>query len=184
MDKPRNFYKDTFHHLYNRGANKEKIFLERKNYLLFLEKMKYYKDKYHIEIIAYCLMMNHFHLFVKQQTNMGNISSFISCLINSYTKSFNKSYQRTGTLFESKIKSKLVEDETYFKWIIKYILENPVKAGIVEHIEDYEYSNARDIFRLRNGNMTNVNETISYFQNEEQMNKFLLDNKIKVTYEF
>ena len=54
MNKPRNFYKGTFHHLYNRGANKQQIFFEETNYIYFLEKLKHYKDKYQIEILS-CL---------------------------------------------------------------------------------------------------------------------------------
>ena len=128
MDKPRNYYKDTFHHLYNRGANKQPIFFEKANYIYFLKRLRYYKDKYEIELLAYCLMPNHFHLFVRQLKEEFSITEFISALLNSYTKSINKNYKRSGTLFEGKTKSKQILDDTYFKWVIKYILENPVKA--------------------------------------------------------
>ena len=112
MDKPRNFYKDTYHHLYNRGANKQLIFFEKTNYTYFLEKLRNYKGKYKIEVLSYCLMPNHFHLFVRQLQNELSISDFISSLLNSYTKSINKSYKRNGTLFESKTKNKQILDDT------------------------------------------------------------------------
>ncbi len=102
MDKPRNYYKGTYHHLYNRGANKQNTFYERVNYTYFIEKMKLYKDKDKIDVLAYCLMPNHFHLFVIQRTNEYSISGFISSLLNSYTKSINKIYHKSGTLFEGK----------------------------------------------------------------------------------
>ena len=98
MDKPRNFFKNTYHHLYNRGANKQNIFFERANYIYFLKKLKEYKDKYKIDILSYCLMQNHFHLFVCQLTDQYSVSNFISSFINSYTKSINKAYGRKGTL--------------------------------------------------------------------------------------
>ena len=184
MDKPRNFYKNTYHHLYNRGANKENIFFEKENYLYFLRRMKYYKQKYKINILAYCLMSNHFHLFVEQRSSETSISNFISSLLNSYVKSVNKKYLHSGTLFESKTKSKQIEDEAYFRWVIKYILENPVSAGLVENVYDWEYSNALDLLGKRKGTLTNVSEVISYFNSKEAMIEFLTDRSIKVNYEF
>ncbi|MDY0082973.1 MAG: transposase [Ignavibacteriaceae bacterium] len=136
MNKDRNYYKDTYHHLHNRGANKALIFYERENYLYFLRRMKFYSYKYKIKLLSYCLMPNHFHIFLKQTTDEFSTSMFISSLLNSYVKSINKKYEHSGTLFESKTKNKKIDDETYFVWIIKYILENPVKAHLVENIYD------------------------------------------------
>jgi len=184
MNKERNFYKNTYHHLYNRGANKSDIFFEKENYLYFLRRLQYYKSKYQIEILAYCLMPNHFHLLVKQQSDELLISDFISSLLNSYVKSINKKFHKSGTLFESKTKSKHIADEDYLIWVIKYILENPVKANIVQKAIDWEFSNAMDLFGLRNGTLTNVREVSSFFQSEAQMTEFLADTTINVSYEF
>ncbi|MDP2301950.1 MAG: transposase [Ignavibacteria bacterium] len=184
MNKDRKFYKNTYHHLYNRGANKGLIYFDHKSYLHFLRRLKFYKDKYCIEILSYCLMPNHFHLFVKQKTDELLISDFISSLLNSYVKSINIKYDRSGTLFESKTKSKIILEQNYFMWVIKYILENPVKAKLVKNIEDWEFSNAKDILGLRNGNLTNLNEIKSYFNSEQQMREYLTNINIKVDYEF
>lgn len=184
MDKPRNYYKNTYHHLYNRGANKSPIFYEKENYLYFLRRLKFYSNKYKIKILAYCLMPNHFHLFIKQTTDEFSISLFISAVLNSYVKSVNQKYERSGTLFESKTKSKQIEDETYFVWVIKYILENPVKAHLAENICDWEFSNAKDLTGKRSGNLTDVKYVESFFQSRESMIEFLMDKKIKVVYNF
>ena len=128
-------------------------------------------------------MNNHFHLFIKQ-TDDFSISLFISSLLNSYVKSINKKYKRTGTLFESKTKSRQISDESYFKWIIKYILVNPVKAGLVKIISDWEFSNARDLFGLRNGNLTDIKYVESFFQSRNSMVEFLTHISIKVDYDF
>jgi len=109
---------------------------------------------------------------------------FISSLLNSYVKSINTKYEHSGTLFESKTKNKNVDDETYFIWIIKYILENPVKAHLVENIFDWEFSNAKDLIGLRKGNLTDVKYVESFFQSKENMIEFLVDKTIKVAYEF
>ena len=129
-------------------------------------------------------MPNHFHLFVKQKTNHLLISNFISSLLNSYVKSINKKLGRSGTLFESKTKNKIITDEHYFIWVIKYILENPVKANLAKKITDWEFSNAKDLLKLRKGTMTNIKEIESYFQSEEQMISFLTDTDIRVDYKF
>jgi REP element-mobilizing transposase RayT len=182
MHKTRNFHKNTFHHLYNRGVNKELIFFEKENYYYFLRKLKLYKEKYKVDILAYSLMPNHFHLFVKQNSEELTISSFISSILNSYVKSINKMHKRSGTLFESKTKNKQIEDENYFVWIIKYILENPVKAGLCNTILEYEFSNAKDLLGLRNGNLANIKEVKSYFQSFDQMKDFLLSSSIHSNY--
>ncbi len=184
MNKERNFYKNTYHHLYNRGTNKNNIFFDRNNYIYFLRRMKIYKNKYRIQILSYCLMPNHFHIFVKQLIEELTISEFISSLLNSYVKSMNVKYNRSGTLFESKTKNKLITDEHYFKWIIKYILANPVQANLAKQIIDWEFSNARDLLKLRNGTLTDKEEVKSFFQSEKQMIEFLIDSNIKVDYEF
>ena len=184
MDKARNFYKNTYHHLYNRGANKGKIFFDEESYLYFLRRLKHYKNKYDIKILSYCLMPNHFHIFVKQQSEFLKISDFLSDLLNSYVKSINKKYKRSGSLFESKTKSKIITDEHYFIWIIKYILENPVKANLVKSVDEWVFSNAKDLLGKRNGTLTDINEVKSFFQSEEQMIKLLIDKNIKVDYEF
>ncbi len=84
-------------------------------------------------------MPNHFHFFVKQQSEFLKISDFLSALSNSYVKSINKKFKRSGTLFEGKTKSKIITDEHYFIWIIKYIIENPVKAKLVKSVDDWEF---------------------------------------------
>jgi hypothetical protein len=129
-------------------------------------------------------MPNHFHLFVRQLTEEYSISMFLSALLNSYTKSINKKYLKSGTLFESKTKNKQISDEGYFIWVIKYILENPVKAGLVKDIYEWEFSNAKDLLGLGAGYLTNIKTVKSFFQNESQMIEFLIDKKIKVNYEF
>jgi REP element-mobilizing transposase RayT len=182
MEKERNYYKNTYHHLYNRGANKALIFFEVENYLYFLRRMKYYSKNFKIQILSYCLMPNHFHIFLKQTTDEFSISFFISSWLNSYVKSINQMYKRSGTLFESKTKSKQIIDDAYFKWVIKYILENPVHAGLAENITNWEFSNAKDLFGMRNGNLTDPNYVASFFQSREIMLEFLMDKSIKVDY--
>jgi REP element-mobilizing transposase RayT len=184
MDKPRNFYKNTFHHIYNRGAFKENIFNNHADYNYFLRILKEYKDKYLIEILCYCLMPNHYHLFIKQTTEEYSISKFIADFSNSFTKGLNKKYKRSGILFEGKTKSKTITDESYFKWVVKYILENPVKANLTNNFLDYEYSSSKEIMGLKEPVITSISELLSFFDSKESFKEFLLDKNQKYSYEF
>lgn len=122
-------------------------------------------------------MPNHYHLFVKQTTSDKTISQFISELSNAFTKGMNKKYKRKGVLFESKVKSKWIEDETYFKGVVKYILENPVKAGLAKNVVDYEFSSTRELLGLSSQNLTDIETTLSFFDSSESFKKFVLDDK-------
>ncbi len=82
-------------------------------------KLKKSSQKYSIDILAYCLMPNHFHIFAKQTKNDLTIGKFVSVLLNSHTRFINTKYDRNGVLFEGPTKSKLIEDEKYYKWLIK-----------------------------------------------------------------
>ena len=122
--------------------------------------------------------------FPKTTSEDLTISMFISRLLNSYVKSINQKYKRSGTLFQGKTKSKQIEDEGYFMWVIKYILENPVHANLARGIVDWEFSNAKDLLKLRKGNLTDINNVESFFQSTETMIQFLTDLSIKVNYRF
>jgi REP element-mobilizing transposase RayT len=184
MNKQRNFYKNTYHRIYNQGAFKQNIFFEEADYEYYIRKLNQYKNKYSIEILCFCLMPNHYHLFTKQTTNEYSTSKFIADLSNSFTKGMNKKYNRSGVMFEGKTKSKPIVDEGYHKWIIKYILCNPVHANLVNNYFEYEYSSAKEIIETKINSVTSVKELFSYFGSIESFKEFILDDKQKVDYEF
>lgn len=107
----------------------------------------------------------------------------LSHLINSYTKTINKKYKKSGVLFESKTKSKYCDDEIYFKWIFKYILSNPVKDGLVKYSQEWEFSNAKELFGLRNVTLCDNEEVYSFFDTKEQFLEFITNEKNKVVYD-
>ena len=170
---------DEIYHLYNRGVEKRKIFLRHSDYerfiaLLYLANqtdptdLKYQGRSFAeitrtrtsgqlVDIIAYCLMPNHFHLLVHERTE-GGIAKFMQKLTTGYTMYFNKRNERSGSLFEGTYKAKHVRDDRYFQYIISYIHLNPVKlidpkwkengikdrARAERYIERFEYSSYRD----------------------------------------
>ncbi len=183
MEKTKNYYKNTYHHVYNRGVGRHTIFFDDKDYLYFLKRTEFYKDKYQISVLGYCLMPNHFHLFVQQLTADFTIGKFIGDLTNSYTKATNKKYGRDGVLLQGPTKNKLIEDQNYFIWLIKYILMNPVKAKLVKRPEEWTYSCALDYFGLRNGTLTDKSIILSQFKSVSEFRSFIEDRADTFDYE-
>jgi len=131
------------YHLFNRGCDKRDIFLGDNNYRLFLKKIRLSKDKYNLEIIAYCLMPNHFHLLVRQNSETL-ISRWIQKVLNGYVQTFNKQIARKGTLFEGSTKPRIINSDEYLANIIHYIHYNPVKAKLVINPIDWTYSSFKN----------------------------------------
>ena len=94
------------------------------------------------EIIAYCLMTNHFHLALK--VGAVTLSAIMQRLLTSYVSWFNRKHARTGHLFEARYQAKLCRDDAYLRNVIRYIHYNPVKAGLVKDPRDWPWSSARD----------------------------------------
>ena len=125
------------YHVMVRGVNKQNIFQDRQDRFEFCNSLTYYKEKYNIEIYAYCLMSNHVHLLLKD--NKEKISDFMKDLNGVYAMYYNSKYKRVGHLFQQRFKSISVENDEYFFEVVKYIHNNPVKAGICE-MKDYRWS--------------------------------------------
>ncbi|MEP6750034.1 MAG: transposase [Bacteroidota bacterium] len=135
------------YHIYNRGNNKQNIFFEDENYSFFLKRFdKYLAAK--MDVLAYCLMPNHFHLLVRIKIIDGISDNGIAIAVAkafrnfliSYTKAINKKYDRTGVLFQPKYKRAEVDNDFYFSWLIQYVHMNPVIAGLCKNPEDWKYS--------------------------------------------
>lgn len=115
------------YHIIIRGINKQIIFLKKEDYKKFIKQIQKAKEKYQYELYAFALMDNHVHLVIKD--NMENLSQIMQSINVSYSLYFNKKYERTGHLFENRFKSKAVETQSYLKNLIRYIHQNPIKAG-------------------------------------------------------
>ncbi len=136
---------NTFYHIYNRGNNRENIFKELKNYTFFLEQFSNYLSE-HVDVIAYCLMPNHFHFLIwvkEMECEEGKLSPVIKALrdfLIKYSKTINTKYGRVGSLFQQKFKRKEVDSDRYLLQLIQYIHRNPVAAGYVDDYTDWRYS--------------------------------------------
>jgi REP element-mobilizing transposase RayT len=131
-------YPGTFYHVLSRGNEKREIFRDKSDYLRFLEKTGQMVERFKMEVHAYVLMKNHYHLLI--HTQEANLSRAIQWLGVSYSVRFNFRHQRTGHLFQGRFKSFLIENERYFTALVLYIHGNPLRAGLVGRLEDYPWS--------------------------------------------
>jgi REP element-mobilizing transposase RayT len=159
------FSEDSLYHIYNRGNNQQRIFFTRENYFYFLQKARTYLEPC-ADFLAWCLMPNHFHFLIQanvetcrkvQKTNY-EISSFSEGMrktLSSYTKGLQIQQRFTGSLFQQKTKCKCLDKGDYGERVFHYIHQNPVRAGLVKKMEDWEFSSFRDYAALRNGSFCN-----------------------------
>jgi REP element-mobilizing transposase RayT len=131
-------YPDTFYHVLSRGNEKRDIFYDEKDYLKFLDTLGRMVARFKLEVHAYILMKNHYHLLVR--TKAANLSRGIQWLSVSYSVWFNRRHERSGHLFQGRFKSFLIENDQYFTAMCHYIHGNPLRACIVKRLSDYRWS--------------------------------------------
>jgi putative transposase len=129
-----------------RGINRQNIFEDQEDYTKFLQALQRYKKISGFQIYAYCLMGNHVHLLLK----VGDepLEQMMRRICGSYVYWYNRKYQRIGNLFQDRFKSETVEDDRYFLTVLRYIHQNPLKAGLVKSIEGYQWSSIGEYIQI------------------------------------
>ena len=131
-----------------RGANQNTIFHDEEDFRKFLYVLSFYKNICNYKILAYCLMKNHVHLLI--QENGEELSLIIKRMASKYVYWYNAKYNRIGHLYQDRYRSEPVEDDVYFMTVLRYIHQNPVKAGITKNIEDYKFSSYNEYLHDNN----------------------------------
>ncbi len=126
-------------HVIQRGNNRQVCFADEQDFAAYAGWLKGYSKKYQVDIHAWVLMTNHVHLLCTPR-GQNAVSHMMQSLGRHYVRYFNFSYKRTGTLWEGRFKSCLVQEETYLIQLYRYIELNPVRAGMVEQPSDYVWS--------------------------------------------
>ncbi len=126
-------------HVIQRGNNKSICFAAEQDYSAYAHWLKEYSQKYRVAVHAWVFMTNHVHLLVTPEYNNG-VSEMMQALGRRYVQYFNHQYQRSGTLWEGRFKSSLVQSERYLLHCYRYIELNPVRAGMVEDPSTYHWS--------------------------------------------
>lgn len=127
------------YHLVQRGNNREPCFIEPENYRFYLDLWRTLSETYGVSVHGYCLMTNHIH-FLVTPAEKSSISSAMKVVGSRYAQYINRNYNRTGTLWEGRHRSSLVQSDKYLLTCMRYIELNPVRARMVARPEEYRWS--------------------------------------------
>lgn len=182
----RTYIEEGYYHIYNRGVEKRNIFIDERDYRVFIHFLKRYLTPPNqsevapswrsdlpneIRLLAYSLMPNHFHFLVKQYT-LDAVTKFMRALSNSYVRYFNERYERVGALFQGRFKAILIDSERYLLYLSAYIHRNPIellREGGPTSLKDYLYSSYRSYLNNRGAKWLFPDEILAYFKSSKRL---------------
>jgi putative transposase len=150
--KEEQYEKNIIVHFYNRTVDNELLFRKEEDYIQFLKTFKESLKKIPTSVFAYCLMPNHFHFLLKQNSNVPLYKIF-NIVLSSYVQKYNIKYKRKGSIFGNPLQSKLIMNNKQLIALCLYIHLNPVKAGLVNNPREWEFSNYREWIGVRHGTL-------------------------------
>lgn len=142
------------YHITSRGDDRKKIFVNETDCRKFLEYLKSIKERYSFYLYAYCLMGNHYHLLL--EITQANLSRIMQSLNTAYTVYYNVKRKRSGHLFQGRYKSIVVEVDSYFAELTRYIHLNPVRAKLVTKPIDYAWSSYNSYLHHKNDSLIDI----------------------------
>lgn len=161
--------KTGIYHIMLRGIDKRNIFIDEGEYLIFLKHLRKAQDKIEFIIYAYCLMTNHVHLLLKTEKPIGDIVKRIAV---GYAQYHNIKNGRTGHLFQNRFRSEVVETDRYFLTVLRYIHQNPLKAGIVQDIKQYKWSSYHE-YLSKGKSIVETGFAFAYFKGLKEFVEFM-----------
>lgn len=164
---PRNARKKSesgIYHIMMRGINRQNIFEDDDDRQKLLDTIKQYKPISKYQIYGYCLMSNHVHLLMRETTEP--LSLAIKRICGSYVYWYNWKYERCGHLFQERYKSETVNDGGSLLTVLRYILQNPVNAGLTKSIKDFKWSSYKEY--LGQAIMTDVDIVLEILSNDKK----------------
>jgi putative transposase len=180
----------AFYHVYSRGVDRRSVFLRYGHFSRFLSTVRLILKtgsatersiknqsqalKPGVEILAYCLMPNHYHFLMKQVEDNG-ISTFMHKLDTSYSKYFNMNSNRTGHLFEYAFKAKSIDSDEELLHVSRYIHLNPVVAHLVDEPEQWKWSSCREYVDIETKGFCQTEEILASFSTIESYKAFIHD---------
>lgn len=171
---PRSYIKTSFFHVITQGINKSYIFEKAEDIKYYIKIMYHLTKEQKIKIVGYCIMNNHAHMLIKAE-EIKELSKYMQRLNTKYGKYYNKKYSRVGYVFRDRYRAEGIYTEEYLYNCLKYIYNNPVKAGICKKAEDYPYSNYKRIDKELNENYT----FIDVDDNDEDIGKKIIKKFLK-----
>ena len=183
--RARTISESGIYHILFRGVNQQNIFEENSDFKKLKETIRLVKQEMDFKIYAYCFMSNHVHIVLKEK-NVGDISLIMKRILTKYARWYNVKYGRSGALIANRYKSVPVEVDEYFLQLIRYVHQNPVKAGIVNKIETYPHSSYVEY--INEGNLTSTtfvfemiskSDFIDYHKEIDEIKFMVTDSKKK-----
>lgn len=201
----RQFYPGNYYHIYNRGANKTDIFHDQDDYEIFTQILSYYllhpngtpqsilsrvadskvpylansTDDLPYTLMAYCLMPNHFHLMLRQDSSTTTISNLMKRLSITYSMYYNKRHHHSGAVCQGKYKNIILENEYQWLYLSKYIHRNPahLQGSVPCNLSEYPYSSYRNYLGLRTDRWLNTVQILGTNERDSvgQYQKFVED---------
>ena len=145
------------YHIIIRGINRQSLFEENEDRVRFIQTILKYREVCEYQLYAYCLMGNHLHMLLRE--GREPIETIMRRIGGSYVLWYNKKYDRVGYLFQDRFRSEPIEDDTYFLTVLRYIFQNPVKAGLVTKVQNYLWTNYMDY--IEGSNRTDIDFALS-----------------------
>jgi len=177
---PRVLSQTGLYHVMFRGINKMNIFEDDEDFKKMHNIIKELKEAEKFAVYAYCFMTNHVHLFIKEP-ELGSIKTIMHKMLTRYVVWFNRKYKRSGSLVGNRYKSEAIEDEEYYFALVRYINQNPVRAGIVAEPLNYRWSSYRDYVYGQNA-ITDIDFTLDMLS-EERSNALKMFEELHQTAE-
>jgi REP element-mobilizing transposase RayT len=171
MRRARITYQGAYHHAMNRGHDGRSLFQDDPDREFFLDLVKIQSKNLKIRVFAYCLMNNHFHLVIENTS--GRLSDFFKQLNGQYASHFRQKYRGRGYVYQDRFKSLLIQDESYLMTAIGYILNNPVRAKLVNHFLDFRWSSANLYFCKGQSEVVDNEFVEALFQSEHNLKSFI-----------
>jgi len=159
--KPRLEVAGGLYHVITRGNNRRQIFNRAADYEKFLSLLAKQKRLLPFFLYAYCLMTNHVHLLIERQAD--DVGRIMQRVLTGYSQYYNRRHQRSGHLVQGRYKATLCQSERYLTELVRYIHLNPVRAGIVNRPEQYQYSSHRAYLGLEVAEIVDVDPVLRHF---------------------
>ena len=134
---------DNFpYHVLNRGNGKQKVFRKKQDYESFVKLIREAKFRFQVNIFAYCLMPNHFHLVI-MPIHAEGLSKFMQWLMTSHVRRYHRHYGGTGHIWQGRFKSFIIQNDAHLLSVMRYVEGNPVRAGLVKSAKYWMWSSCR-----------------------------------------
>ena len=176
-------YPGAVYHVMNRGGSRQRVFLEKADYETFLKIIGDIHERWGIEVFAYCLIDNHYHLCLR--TPEGNLSRVMRHLDGLYTQQLNRRHHRDGALFRGRYKAIVVDKDNYLSQVVRYIHLNPCGAGLVREPHAYVWSSHQFYLRPKQApKWLRVEEVMGEFADISGFHEFVLEGNAHALEEF